>query len=431
MGVLIIILAVVLLALLSYKGVHVILSAFIAAAVLALLLGMDVYEAIVKTMMGGTGGFITNYFLLFILGGTLAKILEVSGACESMAKGLCKAFGLKYIMIPLVLIGAIVTMGGVNIYVAFFACTPVALSMLRQANLPRRLWIGAWIAGTSTFAMTAPFMPTMQNAVGMKYLGTTAAAGWQVGLIGYLPFIFLIFLHEYRSGLKARKNGEVFVPFEDDTYYDENAKLPHWSLPVISIAVLFVLVNAFGMQLEVAMLLINLLSVVLLWKFLPHNGKGWAQMFTDSFRNASLAIINPAVVVGFATLVTSTTAFANLAQTAIDLAWDPLVTAAGLAGLGACFSGSCMAGINVSIPSIFEMYGSTLNLETLHRVTTIAAGTFDTLPHCGALHSYATITKQKLKDFYWDVFVTSVVCPVGAVALAIVAAKLLGLEKVI
>ena len=64
-------------------------------------------------------------------------------------------------------------------------------------------------------------------------------------------------------------------------------------------------------------------------------------------------------------------------------------------------------------------------------VTTIAAGTFDTLPHCGALHSYATITKQKLKDFYWDVFVTSVVCPVGAVALAIIAAKLLGLEKVI
>ena len=428
MGILIIIFSVALLAFLSYKGVHVILSAFIAAAAMSLLMGMDVYTAITSTMMSGTGGFITNYFLLFILGGVLAKVLETSGATESLAKALCHAFGTKYIMIPLVLIGAIITMGGVNIYVAFFACTPVALSMLRQANLPRRLWIGAWIAGTSTFAMTAPFMPTMQNAVGIKFLGTTAAAGWQIGLIGWIPFVFLIFLHEYRAGIKAQKQGEVFVPFEDDTYYDENAALPHWILPCIPIAALFILVNFFRMPLETAMLLITVLSIALLWKFLPHKSSGWSELFATSFKNASLAIINPAVVVGFASLVTSTEAFANLASTAVELNWDPLVTAAGLAGLGACFSGSCMAGISITLPACVDMYGDVLNLATLHRVSTIAAGTFDTLPHCGALHSYATITKQKLNDFYWDVFFCSVLCPVGAVALSIIAAKLLGLQ---
>ena len=58
MGVLIIIFSVTLLAVLSYKGVHVILSAFIASGVLALLLRMDVYTALAETMMSGTGGFI-------------------------------------------------------------------------------------------------------------------------------------------------------------------------------------------------------------------------------------------------------------------------------------------------------------------------------------------------------------------------------------
>ena len=429
-GVLIIIISVVLLAFLSYKGIHVIMSAFIAAAVLAVLLKMNVYEALLTTMMGGTGNFIANYFVLFILGALLSTILDASGGTETLARALCSVFGTKYIMIPLVLIGSITTLAGINIYVAFFACTPVALSMLRRANLPRRLWVGAWIAGTSTYAMTSPFVPTMQNAVGIKLLGTTASAGWLIGLIGWVPFAILIFIHEYRAGLKAQKRGECFVAHEEDKIYDEGSNLPHWALPCVPILTLFILVNAFNMSLEIAMLIIIVISLVLMWNYLPHNGKIWSDMIASSFKNGGLAILNPAVVVGYASLVTSTTAFANLAATAIQLRWDPLVTAAGMAGLGACFSGSCMAGINITLPACVDMYGSVLNLETLHRVATIAAGTFDTLPHCGALHSYATITKQKLKDFYWDVFFCSVLCPIGAVALAIIAANLLGLVYV-
>lgn len=329
-GVLIIVFTVALLAFLSYKGVHIILAAFISAGVLTLLMGMDVYTALADTMMTGTGGFIADYFLLFIMGGTLAKILEVSGATESLAKALCHMFGTKYIMIPLLLIGSIVTIGGVNIYVAFFACTPVAMSMLRRANLPKRLWVGAWIAGTSTYAMTGPFMPTMQNAVGMKVLGTPASAGWLVGLIGYVPAIILIFWHEYRSSMRARKNGEGFVADKTDVFYDENAVLPHWILPVISIAALFIIVNAFSLPLETAMLIINLLSVVLLWKYLPHKAPAWTDIFSTSFKNAGIAILNPAVVVGFASLVMSTEAFQGLTQMALNLKWDPLITAAAL-----------------------------------------------------------------------------------------------------
>lgn len=430
MGVLIIIFSVALLAVLSYKGVHVILSAFIASGVLALLLRMDVYTALADTMMSGTGGFITDYFLLFIMGGTLAKILEVSGATESLAKGLCQVFGTKYIMIPLLLIGSIVTMGGVNIYVAFFACTPVAISMLRRANLPKRLWVGAWIAGTSTYAMTGPFMPTMQNAVGMKELGTPASAGWLIGLIGLVPAIILIFLHEYRSSMKARKNGECFVADATDKFYDENAVLPPWILPVLSIASLFIIVNAFSMPLETAMLIVNLLTVALLWKYLPHKGADWTEIFSTSFKNAGIAILNPAVVVGFASLIMSTEAFQGLTQMALDLKWDPLITAAGLAGMGSCFSGSCMAALSITLPACFKMYGSVLNLETLHRVATISAGTFSCLPHCGALHSYGAIMNQKLKDFYSDVFWCAVVYPFLALVLSILAANILGLVYV-
>ena len=127
----------------------------------------------------------------------------------------------------------------------------------------------------------------------MKVLGTPASAGWLVGLIGYVPAIILIFWHEYRSSMKARKNGEGFVADKTDVFYDENAVLPHWILPVISIAALFIIVNAFSLPLETAMLIINLLSVVLLWKYLPHKAPAWTDIFSTSFKNAGIAILNP------------------------------------------------------------------------------------------------------------------------------------------
>ena len=390
-------------------GVHVILSSVISAVILCILLGLPIYDSIMGPMMTGFGSFISTYFVLILLGGFLSSILAQSGSTESIARALSRAFGTKYTMVAIVCIGVVLGLGGVNMYVAYFAVMPIAFSMLRRADLPRRLWIGAWVAGTSTFAMTGPFVPTMQNAVGIKYLGTTAAAGWQVGLIGWIPFGLLVVYHEYRSGVRAKKRGEHFIARPDDKFYDaaSDDNLPHWLLPVIPIALLILLMNILAWQIEICLLLSAFSAAVMLWKYLPRG--------------------RPAATVGFASLVTSTDAFAGLSATAAEMNWDPFVTSAAVAGLGACFSGSCVAGLSISFPTCLQMFGNSgINLETLHRVATIGAGTIDSLPYSGALNMYAQVAGEKMKDVYWDIFFVSVLCPIGATTLSILSAYLLG-----
>lgn len=433
MGLVYIFLCIVLLAVLCILGVHVILSSVISAAVLCLLLGLPIYDSIMGPMMAGFGNFIATYFVLILLGGFLSSVLAKSGSTESIARALSKAFGTKYTMVAIVFIGVVLGLGGVNMYVAYFAVMPIAFSMLRRADLPRRLWIGAWVAGTSTFAMTGPFVPTMQNAVGIKFLGTTAAAGWQVGLIGWIPFGLLVIYHEYRAGVRAKKRGEHFIARPDDVFYDDakDENLPHWILPVIPIALLILLMNIFAWKIEICLLIALAVAVLLLWKYIPTKDGGIAKIVKETLSNVSIAALTPAATVGFAALVTSTEAFAGLASTAIEMNWDPFITSAAIAGLGACFSGSCVAGLSISFPTCLQMFGNAgLNLETLHRVATIGAGTIDSLPHAGALNMYAQVAGEKMRDVYWDIFFVSVLCPIGATAFSIIAAYLLGFAYV-
>jgi H+/gluconate symporter-like permease len=68
-----------------------------------------------------------------------------------------------------------------------------------------------------------------------------------------------------------------------------------------------------------------------------------------------------------------------------------------------------------------------LDPEVIHRVATVAAGGFDSLPHCGAVITMLTITQLTHKEAYRDTGVITVVIPVIA-ALTIMAAASVGIR---
>ena len=80
-------------------------------------------------------------------------------------------------MLAVVLAGALVTYGGVSLFVAFFVLAPMATALFRAAGIPRRLMPAAIALGTSTFTMSAlPGTPAIQNAIPMPFFGTTPFA---------------------------------------------------------------------------------------------------------------------------------------------------------------------------------------------------------------------------------------------------------------
>ena len=82
------------------------------------------------------------------------------------------------------LAGAIVTYGGVSLFVAFFVLAPMARALFRDAAIPLRLMPAAIVLGTSTFTMSAlPGTPAIQNAIPMPFFGTTPFAAPGLGII--------------------------------------------------------------------------------------------------------------------------------------------------------------------------------------------------------------------------------------------------------
>src|SRR5271155_704171 len=122
-----------------------------------------------------------------------------------------RRFGPQRALLAVVLAGALVTYGGVSLFVAFFVLAPMAHELFRAAGIPRRLMPAAIALGTSTFTMSAlPGTPAIQNAIPMPFFGTTPFAAPVLGVIA--SFIMLGFGLWWltRAEASARKKGEGY-----------------------------------------------------------------------------------------------------------------------------------------------------------------------------------------------------------------------------
>jgi H+/gluconate symporter-like permease len=104
---------------------------------------------------------------------------------------------------------ALVTYGGVSLFVAFFVLAPMASTLFRTASIPKRLMPAAIVLGTSTFTMSAlPGTPAIQNAIPMPFFGTTPFAAPGLGVIASAVMLGFGLWWLARAEAKARSNGE-------------------------------------------------------------------------------------------------------------------------------------------------------------------------------------------------------------------------------
>ena len=181
MGLAGILLALGLLIWLAYRGWSVLLLAPAAALVAAGIAREPLLAHWTQTFMGNAAQFIAQFFPLFLLGALFGKLMDDSGSVEAIAHFMTARLGTRRAVLAVVLAGALVTYGGVSVFVAFFVLGPMAQAIFRSADIPRRLMPAAIALGTTTFTMSAlPGTPAIQNAIPMPFFGTTPFAA-QIG----------------------------------------------------------------------------------------------------------------------------------------------------------------------------------------------------------------------------------------------------------
>lgn len=159
------------------KNLNILVAAPIASLIVILTNGMSISTALLgseASYLTGLTGFILKFFAVFLLGAILAKYTDKSGAAESIANQILKLTGTEKpysVLVALLLITALLTYGGVSLYVVIFVLIPLAKPLFKKLNIAWNMVAIPIELGLGTFTMTMlPGTPSIQNVVPTAYL---------------------------------------------------------------------------------------------------------------------------------------------------------------------------------------------------------------------------------------------------------------------
>lgn len=473
MGLLGILVALGLLIWLAYRGWSVLLLAPAAAVLAVGLAGEPLLAHWTQTFMGSAARFIMQFFPIFLLGALFGKLMADSGSVSAIASFMTERLGAKRAVLAVVLAGALVTYGGVSLFVAFFVLAPMAHELFRAAAIPKRLMPAAIALGTSTFTMSAlPGTPAIQNAIPMPFFGTTPFAAPGLGVIASIIMLGFGLWWLARVEVKARRKGEGYgtdeAPAEDaaedptvrerattsSTFDPAEIRHGHQSdaAPSISLAVLPLAVVV-GVNLLMSLFVLPRLDASYLadeaWGSTSLSAVGgvWAVVTAlaaaiiiliavnyrrlpalrasmDAGANASaLPVLSVASLVGFGSVIAALPAFAMVRDWVLGIEGGPLVSLAVATNVLASLTGSASGGLTIALTALGETYmrlAGQMGIDPglMHRVAVIGAGTLDSLPHNGAVVTLLAVCNSTHRESYLDIVMVSIVG--GLLALAAV-----------
>ncbi|GEN53178.1 GntP family permease [Halobacillus faecis] len=406
---------------LAYLGWSIIWVAPIAAGVVALTGGLDLLEAYKDTYMGGFVAFAKDWFPVFMLGAIFGKLMEDTGMARSVAVAFTKLIGTQRAILGVLVSAAVLTYGGVSLFVVVFAVYPLALSLFREANISRKLIPATVALGAFTFTMTAlPGSPQIQNLIPMEYFQTDAMAAPVMGIIaGIIMGGGGYFYLRWREK-KLVAQGEVFTEPKEKKEIDQPDETPNFFLSLLPLLTVLLTLNLLDWDVVTALIsgivLIMLLNVTMYKKFIPSMNSGAG--------GSVIAIINTSAAVGFGTVVREVPGFANLTQLLMGIKGNPLISEAIAVNVLAGATGSASGGMGIALEALGSKYyeiamNTGISPEAFHRVASLSSGGLDALPHNGAVLTLFAITGMTHKDSYKDIFVVAVLIPVISVAFVI------------
>ncbi len=460
LGVIGIIVSLGLLMYLAYRGINVLVLAPLMA-LLAVLIGGG-FDVLLPTytqiFMKELGGYLIKFFPLFLLGAIFGKLMDDSGSARSIAHWIVAKVGKDRGILAIVLSCGILTYGGVSLFVVAFAVYPIGAALFREVGMPKRFIPGAIALGSFTFTMTAfPGTPAIQNAIPAPFFGTNTFAAPGLGVIGGLIMLIggTLWLHIRAKRAMAAGEGYGEHPHEGlDTKGDLEHSPPFFIallpiLLVIGFNALFTYVvfpnTSFDALADPKFGAIKLSAVAGLWSIIVAliiaivfiivvHWQRWRNVVESvniGTMGSLLPIFNTASEVGYGNVIASLPAFLVVKDAVLSVSSNPLVSEAVAVGTLAGITGSASGGMSIALSTLGAHYLDLANAvgispELLHRVAVMSSGSFDSLPHNGAVITLLSICRLTHRQSYFDIFVVSVAIPVVALVVVITLGTMFG-----
>jgi len=466
---------------LSYRGWSVLVLAPVAAVIVALSAREPLLANWTVTFMGSAAGFILQFFPLFLLGALFGKLMDDSGSVTAIADFMTEKLGPRRAILAVVLAGALVTYGGVSLFVAIFVLVPMGQALFRAADIPNRLMPAAVALGTMTFTMSAlPGTPAIQNAIPMPFFGTTPFAAPGLGVIATAVMLAFGLWWLGRAEKSARRAGEGFgataiaaeATKEDPPFRErattasafDPAEIAHGHHSAVAPGILVAalpLVVVIAVNLIVSLIVLprvdlsflnderwggaSVASVSGVWSVLVALILAIATLVAFNYRRLTelrktidagatasvLPVVSVASLVGFGAVVAAMPAFAAVRDWVLGIGGGPLVSLALATNILSALTGSASGGLTIALDALGGTYlqlAAELGIDPalLHRVAVIGAGTLDSLPHNGAVVTLLAVCGTTHKQSYFDIVMVAIVGAMLGLAAVIVLGTMFG-----
>lgn len=429
----------------AYRGASVIVFAPVAALLAVLLSApLEVAPAFSALFLERMAEFLKSYFPVFLLGALFGKLIELSGFAKSIVAAVLGLLGRERAMPAVVLVCALLTYGGVSLFVVVFAVYPFAVELFRRTDIPRRLLPGTIALGAFTFTMDSlPGTPQIQNVIPTSFFGTTTWAAPVLGSLGGLFILItgLVYLARRRNAATRAGEGFGLLPPVDDTAPVDERPVP-WAIALLPLVVVGV-ANGFltgwikalyGDKYELtpagatAPLVVNITKWAPIWAVEAALILGILTVVVFAFprvrakftvgskaavSGALLASMNTASEYGFGAVIAALPGFLIISD-ALKRIPSPLVGEAVSVTTLAGITGSASGGLGLALGAmgatfIEQAKNAQIPMEVLHRVAAMASGGMDTLPHNGAVITLLAVTGLTHRESYRDIFAITLI----------------------
>lgn len=461
-----IVVSLLLLMYLAYRGITVLLLAPLMAALAVLLSGdisffLPIYT---DTFMKALSGYVLQFLPIFLLGALFGQLMADSGAAHTISRWIVERLGHKHAIVTVVLACSVLTYGGVSLFVVAFAIYPIARDLFRTADIPKRLVPASIALGSFTFTMTAlPGTPAIQNAIPIPYYGTNVFAAPGLGIIGAAIMLGggLWWLRSREAAARLRGEGYGHHT-EADSAADEKgekesgrmSRMPLFLailplLLVVGVNALFTYVVFPNMDLaflterfpsvspeKMTGLWALIVALVVACATLIVSRLGHWRDLRETVNKGvfgfMLPLFNTASEVGYGAVIAGLAGFAIIRDAVLNVApGNPLISEAVAMNVLAGITGSSSGGLSIALQTLGPDYlrmaqEAGISPELLHRVAVMAAGGFDTLPHCGAIITLLSICNLTHRQSYLNIAAVTMGVPLVALISVITLGTMFG-----
>lgn len=409
----------------SASGLNILIGAPLATIVVLLANRMDLMEWLLGTdhsYLAAIGQFLVNMFALFLLGTIFSQYMQNTKATTRIAQTVLSFVGTKnpfHALLALTVVGLVISYGGINSVIVYFAIIPIAHSVFKELNINWGLICIPVFLGVATITMTMlPGTPSPTNVIPAEALGTSLTAGPLLGFgSAIVSFIYGVAYMKWRLE-KSLAAGETFYSYLDQEKKEKRPelgeeasadaaemKLPPFWLSLLPLIALIGLIFLFGQVKNIIVIALAVAIILCATLLRPYMTSSDQTLLNKGAIDALLPTLSMGSTIAFGTVLVKSSGFTVIVQALNHLLKEPVLRLTVLAMVMGVITGSSSGTVGILMNTMAKsMMSEGLDPVLLHRLSGVAASCFVLLPHAGAYLTFSALTQLPQKTTYKDSF---------------------------